>query len=167
MAEIINTFHIDWRIIIAQLVNFSLVVAVLWYFAFKPLAKTMGERTTRIEQSLKNADAVTEQLARAESEYQAMVTKAKKEAEQIIVTAKATAERERVEAVERTKTEAAKVIESSKAQLARQREQMVQEARAELADIVAIATGKVISEKLTSDRDKALIEKTITETKRV
>lgn len=165
MAEIINTFHVDWHIIVAQLVNFALVVAVLWYFAFKPLAKTMSERTTRIEQSLKNADAVEVRLRQADTEYQSMLTNAKKEAEQIITKAKTIADQERVAAVEKTKAEAAKVIEAGKQQLAAQRDQMVASARTELSELVAVATEKIIAEKLTSDRDKALVERAVKEAK--
>ena len=166
MAEIINTFHVDWDIILAQLVNFALVVAVLWYFAFKPLAKTMLERTARIEQSLKNADAVEVRLRQADAEYQTVLINAKKEAEQIIVKARTLAEQQRVEAVEKTKAEATKIVEAGKQQLAAQREQMVASARAELGELVALATEKVIGEKITSERDKALVERAVKEAKR-
>jgi len=165
MEEIINTFHVDWHIILAQLVNFALVVAVLWYFAFRPLAKTMTERTTRIEQSLKNADAVEERLRQADAEYQVMLTNAKKDAEQIIVKAKTLAEQQRVEVVEKTKAEAAKIVESGKQQLAAQREQMVASTRVELSELVALATEKVIGEKITTERDRALVERAVKEAK--
>lgn len=165
MEEIINTFHVDWHIILAQLVNFILVVAVLWYFAFRPLAKTMTERTTRIEQSLKNADAVEERLRQADAEYQTVLTNAKKDAEQIIAKSKTLAEQQRVEVVEKTKAEAAKIVESGKQQLAAQREQMVASARVELSELVALATEKVIGEKITTERDKALVERAVKEAK--
>lgn len=165
MEEIINTFHVDWHIILAQLVNFALVVAVLWYFAFRPLAKTMTERTTRIEQSLKNADAVEERLRQADAEYQTVLTNAKKEAEQIIVQAKTLAEQQRVEVVEKTKAEATKIVESGKQQLAAQREQMIASARTELSELVALATEKVIGEKITTERDRTLVERAVKEAK--
>jgi len=165
MEEIISTFHVDWHIILAQLVNFILVVAVLWYFAFKPLAKTMTERTTRIEQSLKNADAVEERLRQADAEYQTVLTNAKKDAEHIIVKAKTLAEQQRVEVIEKTKAEAAKIVESGKQQLAAQREQMVASARVELSELVALATEKVIGEKITTERDRALVERAVKEAK--
>ena len=41
MDELVKTFHIDWKLIIAQTVNFTIVLGVLWYFAFKPLMKVI------------------------------------------------------------------------------------------------------------------------------
>ncbi|NUM25807.1 MAG: F0F1 ATP synthase subunit B [Candidatus Buchananbacteria bacterium] len=161
MAEIISTFHIDWKIIIAQLVNFALVVGVLWFFAFKPLAKTMNERTAKIEQGLRNAQAVEQQLKEAEREYQVVVTRAKKEAEGIIISAREMAETQRNETLTKTKTEAAKIIETAKGQLAAQKQQMVNDARTELAEIVALASEKIIAQKLTDKSNLELIEKTI------
>ena len=56
MEEIIKTFHIDWKLLIAQAVNFAIVVFALYKFAYKPLLKTMNERTAKIEQGLKDAE---------------------------------------------------------------------------------------------------------------
>ncbi len=165
MTEIINTFHVDWHIIVAQLVNFALVVGVLWYFAFKPLAKTMTERTNRIEQGLRQADEAAKRLSQADEEYQEVVIKAKKEAQQLIQQAQTLAEQRRGEVITKTKAETKKIVEASKQQLAIERERLVEQTRSELSDIVALATEKIIAEKLTTQRDQALVERAIKEAK--
>ena len=48
MDSIISTFHIDWKIIIAQAINFGVVFIVLYIFALKPLSKLMNERAEKI-----------------------------------------------------------------------------------------------------------------------
>ena len=63
MDSLITTFHIDWKMIIAQLINFVVVFFVLYRYALKPLAKLMEERGTTIEDGLKNADKQKELLA--------------------------------------------------------------------------------------------------------
>jgi F0F1-type ATP synthase membrane subunit b/b' len=45
MEELITTFHIDWKLMIAQIVNFGLVFALLYWLAAKPLSKLMKDRT--------------------------------------------------------------------------------------------------------------------------
>ena len=35
MESLISTFHIDFRLFIAQLINFAIVFSVLYFFAFK------------------------------------------------------------------------------------------------------------------------------------
>ena len=55
MDSIISTFHIDWKIIIAQAINFVIVFAVLYFYALKPLSKLMKERSEKISQGLDDA----------------------------------------------------------------------------------------------------------------
>ena len=55
MDSLISTFHIDWHLIVAQLVNFAVVILVLWRFALKPLGKLMDERGQTIAGGLENA----------------------------------------------------------------------------------------------------------------
>ena len=57
MDSLISTFHIDWHLIVAQLVNFAVVILVLWRFALKPLGKLMDERGQTIAGGLENEEA--------------------------------------------------------------------------------------------------------------
>ena len=57
MQSIISTFHIDWKIIIAQAVNFAVVFVVLYIFALKPLNKLMSERSDKIKKGMNDAKA--------------------------------------------------------------------------------------------------------------
>ena len=47
MESIISTFHIDWKIIITQMINISIVFFVLYIYAIKPLFKMMEERSEK------------------------------------------------------------------------------------------------------------------------
>ena len=69
MESIISTFHIDWKIIIAQAVNFGVVFVVLYVYALKPLGKLMKERGEKIEAGLNDAKKSNELLHKATEEY--------------------------------------------------------------------------------------------------
>ena len=69
MDSIIATFHIDWKIIIAQVLNFGVVFGVLYLFALKPLMKVMRERTEKIEKGIKDAKENAEVLNNTKKEY--------------------------------------------------------------------------------------------------
>lgn len=161
MESIITTFHIDWKLIIAQLVNFAIVVGVLWFFVLKPLTKVMAERTVTIEKSLRDAEAVKQQLRRAEEEKQAVIREAQQSARQIIETAKVTAVEHQKKTVAAARQEVEKVITEGKQQLRREQAQMVAEARAELADVVALAAGQVLAGVMTKPIDRALAQQAL------
>ena len=69
MESIISTFHIEWKIIIAQAVNFGVVFVVLYVYALKPLGKLMKERGEKIEAGLNDAKKSNELLHKASEEY--------------------------------------------------------------------------------------------------
>ena len=69
MESIISTFHIDWKIIIAQAFNFGVVFAVLYIYALKPIAKLMSERSGKIEAGINDAKKSSELLQKATEEY--------------------------------------------------------------------------------------------------
>ena len=78
MDSLIQTFHIDAKLLAAQAINFAIVFAVLYFFALKPLVKVMQERTKKIEKSVKDAQEVDKRLARAEEDYNIKISEAKK-----------------------------------------------------------------------------------------
>ena len=65
MDSIISTFHIDWKIIIAQMINFGVVFVVLYIYALKPLGKLMKERREKIETGIEDAKKSSEVLQKA------------------------------------------------------------------------------------------------------
>ena len=69
MESIISTFHIDWKIIVAQAINFAVVFVVLYIFALKPLTKLMNERRDKISKGLDDSKRSAELLQKAAEEY--------------------------------------------------------------------------------------------------
>src|SRR3989344_6946915 len=70
MESIINTFHIDFKIIVAQIFNFGIVFVVLYIYALKPLSKLMKERSEKIETGINDAKKSSELLKKAREEYE-------------------------------------------------------------------------------------------------
>jgi len=148
---------------IAQLVNFGIVVFVLWYFVFKPLSVKMIERTSTIEKSLAQAKEIEQNLKNTEKEKQEIVRAARIQAEKIISESGALAEKERQKSVEQAKAEVKKVVENGKAQLDSEKEKMIIEARTQVAEMVVLATAKVLEKVVDKKIDKSLIEQTMKE----
>src|SRR3989344_2650788 len=81
MDEFIATFHMDWKLMLAQAVNFGLVFLVFYLLAAKPLSKLMKDRTGEISKGLDDAKKSNELLQKAteEIEKKALVEGAKSE----------------------------------------------------------------------------------------
>ena len=159
--ELFAKLGIDWRLLIAQLVNFVILMTALTFLLFKPILAALDKRRNKIAESLANAEKIGEELKRANAESERIVSEARVEAQRIAAESMKQAEAARVVAVERTKAEVAGIVAAGKHQLAAERDQMTAEVRRAAAELVAMATEKVIKEKMTRAKDKELIEQAL------
>ncbi len=148
MESIISTFHIDWKIIVAQALNFAVVFVVLYIYALKPLNKLMAERGEKISKGLDDAKSNALMLKETGVRQEEVLAKARKEAEVVFQTGKAEAETKRVEMLEQTKNEVTKMVEDGKRMLEAEKAKMVAEAKSEIVALTMLATEKILGEKV-------------------
>ncbi len=158
MEEIIQTFHIDWKMLLAQVINFGIVVFVLYKFAYRPLLKHMNERTETIERGLEDAKKAQEKLEEADKDKEEKLKKAKKEALAILEEAGRQAEKNKETMVTEAREEAGKVVEQAKKQIELEKEKMLKEMKQEVGELVVQATEKVVKGKLSEEGDKKLVD---------
>lgn len=161
MDSLIETFHIDVKLLLAQIINFGIVFSVLYFFALKPLMKTMGERTKKIEKGLTDAKQIEERLSQTEKESHAELAKAKKEAGEIIEKARVMADVKRQELLTKAKEEIGEIINGEKAKMQTEKAQVLKEIKKEISDLVYISVEKVLEEKLDEKKDKEIIKKIV------
>lgn len=163
MDSLISTFHIDWHLIVAQAVNFIVVILVLWYFALRPLAKLMDERGKTIAGGLDNAKKQEALLVAQKAEYEAALAEARKEAATILKQTKKEADAKRIEILEKTKEEQSQIVKDTARQLAAEKAKMLDEAKHDIAALVVAATEKVLEGTMTPKIESQLVEKSIRE----
>ncbi len=161
MESLISIFHIDLKLFVAQLINFAIVFSVLYFFAFKPLVKTMSERTEKIDKSLKDADEIEKRLALTEKEREDIINAAKKQANILLEEAAKRGEEKKEELVAKAKEEIGQVINNEKEKLSRDKAETLKEIKKEVAELVVLTVEKLLNEKMTSDKDKELIKKLV------
>lgn len=147
MDSIISTFHIDWKIIIAQAVNFGVVFVVLYIFALKPLSKLMEERSEKIAKGISDAKTNATILEKTSAEYEEALSKARIEANKIFQDGKKEAEAKKVLMLEDAKKEVSTIIENGKKVLEVEKVKMVEEAKKEIITLAMLATEKLLSSK--------------------
>jgi len=161
MDELIKTFHIDWKLLIAQIVNFGIVLFVLWRFALKPLMKVMDKRSQDIVKSLDEAKQIEENLARSEKDRETKIMTAKKDAAKIIEEAREQAGKQGQKIIEEAKGEVQTIVSAAKEQMVQEKKNMILEVKAEVSSLVIATTKKVLSEVVDENIDKQIIEKTL------
>ncbi len=159
--ELLSKLGIDWRLLIAQLINFGILLAVLYKFLYKPVLKLLHERSTKIEDGLKNAEAVEVKLKEAAALYETKTREARAEAVKLFDAAKKEVDTLRGELVAKAQKESEQIIEAGRQRLAVEKERMMHEAEHELGDLVEQATQHVLGQVMTPEMDKKLIDEAI------
>jgi len=161
MSELLSKLGIDWKLLIAQIVNFLVLLFVLYKFAYGPILAMLEKRQKKIEKGLKDADQARKYLAESEEKQKEIIRKARTEAKEIVEKAYIQAEKSKKEIAEESKKQAEKIITGAKAEIAREKEKTVREIKSEIGSLVVAATEKMIGEKIDKDKDKELIEKSL------
>lgn len=157
MDSIITNFHVDWHLLLAQAFNFGVVIAVLYFFAFKPLVGIMEERTLKIEKGLSDAEESKRKLEESDLKGKSIVKDARKEADSVLAEADRQAQARQDEAVAKTKKEVAALIEAEKEKIAKEKEKSLSELKEEGMVLAASLAGKILEQKMDDREDEKLI----------
>ncbi|MCL5783857.1 MAG: F0F1 ATP synthase subunit B [Patescibacteria group bacterium] len=161
--EILNQFGIKPVLLIAQGVNFLLLLFILKKFLYKPILKVLDERKQKIADSLKNADEIEKKLGQISQEREEALRKAAKDAEVILQEATQTADKIITQAHQKAGKDIEKLVEQSKESLKLEREKLHQEIRMEIAGLVVASLQKVTGKVITEKDHKEMVEKSLKE----
>lgn len=163
--DILELFGVDWKLMIAQLVNFAVVVGILWFFALKPMTKMMKQRSKEIAKGIDDAKKADERLTEVEKVVNDKIKESRFDAEIILNQARKEAEKVRSAEAEKTKKEIGVMIDKAKKQMENEKKQMISEVKGEVGEMIVGALEKILSKGLSKEMDKKYIEDTLNKLK--
>lgn len=155
--SILSSFGINLPGLLWSVVNFTLIVIIVWFLILRPLTKKMAERQKLIDNSLENAKKIEQTVKRSEEKYQEHIDKAKVEANKILEKAVINAQEVDKSLKEKTHQEIKALTGKAKATIQAEKEQMIVDLKKDTADLIVVAMEKVLTEKIDSEKDKTLI----------
>ena len=98
--------QIDWFTLVAEVVNFLILVWLLQRFLYEPIVNAMKKREQAIEETLQEADQKRKQAEEEEQKYQALQQELENERDQRLRQAREEADERRVKLLEKAREEA-------------------------------------------------------------
>lgn len=147
MEKILDVFGIDWRILIIQIVNFSILLAMLWYLLYRPMLRLIEGRRTQIIEGVAKAERADTALRDADSKRAELITKASLEAEAIVVAARARGSEKEQSAVAEAEARARRIIAEATAKAEEESRQALARSQDELAKLVVLGVERTLREK--------------------
>lgn len=115
--ELLHEFGVEPILLVAQIVNFLIIMFILKRYAYKPILKALADRKRTIEQGFKQAEEARIALEKASAKEKELLKSAQTEAKKILTDARDQAQQLTKETAEQTKEQTAKMIAAAKAQI--------------------------------------------------
>ena len=146
--------------ILAQMLNFFILVWILHRFAYKPLVGMMNARKEQIANDLASAEQSRLEAEQIKADYAAQIAKARQEAQEIVEKAHHQAKLSTAEEVAaRSQIENEK--ERARQDIAIERDRAMNSLRNEVVSLSVAMAGKVVAKDMNSETNTKLIEDAI------
>ena len=149
--------------ILFQLINFGVVFGALLYLVYKPVLKTLAQRSKKIQDSQQAAEELIEQKAEMDKTTQKTVNQAKKEATELLSEAKKQADKKKEELMIKAKADVQQFLTEEKSKWSQEKQQMIKQLEKEMADAVFSISEKVLGQSIDQKTQSKLIDQSITE----
>jgi F-type H+-transporting ATPase subunit b len=159
----IGALGINLPSLIAQLINFTILLIVLGWAFKRFLFPLLDERRKRIQEGLEASEEAKKRLAQTETETAAELEKARQEGQGLIGQAQQVSARIQEEARQSARTEAETLLERARSEIQLERDAAIADLRREFADLTITAAERVIRRSLDRKAHQELIEEVLAE----
>ena len=162
MEDIIKLFHVDWKLLVAQLVNFALVFGGLYWFGLRKLGAFMDQRAKTIAEGVKNAQENSILKQQIQEEKAEVIKQARTEAETVVSGARDDAKKHLAKVKKEAEEKSASIIALAEAEAAAKKQAVIADSRKtiiSLATNMARTTFKELGVTEQSEIAKAAIKK--------
>lgn len=147
--------------ILAQMLNFFILVWLLTRFAYKPLLAIMTERKERIAKDLEAAEQARAEAEGFKADYAAQISNARVEAQQIVEKAIQEAESTTREQLATAREQIEQEKNRARQDIAIERDRAMNSLRNEVVSLSVAMAGKVVAKDMNSETNTKLIEDAI------
>ena len=147
--------------LIAQMLNFLVLVVLLRIFAYKPIVKMLKEREERIAGSIKKADDDAAAAEATLKQYQEQLAGARVNAQEIIDKAEKRTREDHEASMQTTKAEIDQMKHAAQQEIQRERALAVEKLKGQVAALSIAAAEKIVSKNIDAAENEALIKEFI------
>ena len=144
-------------------VTFILVCIALYKVAWKPILASLDQRENDIRKSLEDAEKIRDEVARMGETQQRMLGEAEAQAKSVLAEARKGASEAARNIEEKAHEEAQILVENATREIKAAQQKAQAALKRESADIAVELAGRIVGEKLDSEKDRQLVDRLIGE----
>ncbi len=164
-SSVLSALGIDWKILVFQLIAFTLLVWLMSKYIFPVLIKAVDDRRALNEAGIKAAIEAEKNAAATEEKVAELLKKARKEAGEIVTTAKDEATEVVQKAEEKSRVHADRIVAEARESIDKEIVAAKKSLHNEMIDLVTAATEKVTAGTVTAQVDRKIVTDVLKESK--
>jgi F-type H+-transporting ATPase subunit b len=145
--------------LIAQILNFIILLAILAKFCYKPIIKVLDDRRNRIIKDLDSAEQTHKEADALKAQYAKQLTDARTEAASIVEKANKVGQKLHDDLVAQAQTEKEQMMKNAQEHIEQEKQQALLDVRTQVITLATQIAGKIVDEKLNGPEDQKLISK--------
>lgn len=143
--------------LIAQIVNFLILVGILTKFAYKPLMKALEDRQQKIADNIDSAERERQEAQQLKLGYQQQLADARTQAQAIVEKAEKLAEEAKEEILKEARVESARILKAVQEEVARERALALAQLKGEVVTLSMAAATKIIEKNIDTETNANLV----------
>jgi F-type H+-transporting ATPase subunit b len=147
MEQLIDTFGIDWRILLIQIANFGILAGLLWYLLYKPIVKLIEDRRAQIIKGVADAERAEAALKDADAKKTDIVASASIEAEKIIASSREAGKEKEALLVKGAQEKYDRMLKEADMKSEEIKRSALDESKEEIARLIVLGVEKTLREK--------------------
>lgn len=155
MGEIFGQLGINGPFLLAQIVNFIVLLIILRLVLYKPMLKMLEGRRQRIAEGLQAAEVARREAEAERAKLQEQLDRERREAMDRIAAASKRGETLAAEIEAGARQEAQRLIADARDEAAREKERIIAEAQDQIAALALLAAEKVLGRELANREAQA------------
>ena len=167
MQEFITHFGIDWKLFLAQIINFSVILFLLRKFAYQPILNMLQERRQGIEKGVQMRELAEKNFKESDEQKNRILQHANAEALVVVNRAEEIGKGRQEEIIKETDKKVEGIIGDARRIIDQEKTKMTDDVTAEAQNLVQLAMAKVLGKMPASERDTKLISEALRELKSV
>ncbi|MES2060108.1 MAG: hypothetical protein V4438_03695 [Patescibacteria group bacterium] len=158
MESLLQSFGIEWKLLIAQAINFAILAFVLWKLVYKPILKVLDERAAGAKEAAEKSSSIESKLEEIKALEEATLAESRKRGAEIIKQTEAAALVLKAKLEKDAAESASKVIREAEARMKSEQDKIHAELKGEMKEIVAAAIEATVGKYLNADSKSKLAE---------
>lgn len=161
MSELLHSLGIEWPILVAQIINFAILLAILGKFVYKPVMRILDGRREGVKKALEREEHSAQKLASADTDREKILAQARSESQKLLEIAKQDGEEMKKKLLALAKEEISRMQTEANMKQRNERARLLLEVKGEIGTLIVSTIEKTLGDVLDARTQGKMVEQAL------